>query len=98
MARTSNKYPPVLIELAEHLQASLVREGVKPEVADRVAFNAAEWLRITFAKAKFYVPLGYKHELQIRDWEIYSNFNGRNQGELCIAYDLTRVRLYQIIQ
>lgn len=44
-----------------------------------------------------YLPKAVSFRSFVRDQQIYTDFNGSNHKELCIKYDLTEPRIYQII-
>lgn len=97
-----SKYPEVLrtmaIELYVHLSNHVKLGQVLPadEIA-LVAFRATEAVRLSHGGFSFYVGKGVTHELSSRDREIYSRFDGSNYDALAKQYDLTEMRVRQII-
>lgn len=45
-----------------------------------------------------YLPKAMAFKAFVRDQQIYAEFNGSNHKALCVKYDLSEPRIYQIIQ
>lgn len=45
-----------------------------------------------------YLPRAVSFKSFVRDQQIYAEFTGNNHKELCMKYDLSEPRIYQIIQ
>lgn len=91
-------YPEMLADLADQVAAKLVTLGVDLEKAADVGFAAAEHIRLHWAGQSFYMPKGVQYVAARRDIEIFEKFNGRNVEILAREYNLTVMRIYQIIK
>lgn len=99
MSAIPENYPAFLAELAAAIATEL-RECVAIEQADAetIGYKVAEHVRANWGGLSTYIPKGDALELDRRDWEIYAKFNGRNYGELALEYDLTEMRIRQIVK
>ena len=60
--------------------------------------KAAEHIRTHWAGQPIYIPKGAAYEFSKRDVEIFNRFNGRNHSALAREYNLTVMRIYQIVK
>ena len=94
-----SKGPELLVDLTEHVAASLkelvsMDEGaarhVAKEVADRMA---AHW-----GGQNVYFPMGLAGKLSRRDRLIYEEFNGTNQSDLARKWGVSLQWIYKIVK
>lgn len=98
MSSTMENYPELLAELASLIGDRLVAAGLDHEFAADVGLQSAEHVRKNYSGQLLYLPKGRKHDEDIRNRQIYSECNGANHSELAARYDLSVVRIYQIIK
>lgn len=91
-------YPELLADMASHLGTLLVEHGIGREKAAEIGLKAAEFLRGHWSGVPFYIPKGSAWELSNRDLEIFEKFNGRNHAALAREYNLSVMRIYQIVK
>lgn len=99
MSAVPENYPPFLAELATAIALEL-RElyPLEEEAAAEIGFKVAEQVRGTLGGIPLYVPKGQAYELAKRDWAIYAKFRGDNYEELALEYNLTAMRIRQIVK
>jgi Mor family transcriptional regulator len=91
-------YPEILADLADQIGQKLVEKRVcDPERAADIGFEAAEHIRRHWGKQPVYIPAGEAYDLSKRDVEIFNRCNN-NHAELAREYNLTVVRIYQIVK
>ena len=66
--------------------------------AAEAALSIAEAARRELGGGRIYVPKGREWELSRRDREIYAKFRGDNYLQLAREYNLTEMRVRQIIE
>lgn len=93
-----SKYPELLSDLADQVALKLVALGVSPEKAAEIGWGVAEHIRAHWSGQSTYIPKGVEYDLSQRDLQIAQEFNGRNHGALARKYDLTEMRIYQILK
>lgn len=91
-------YPELLRDLADQVALKLVEMGVDPEKATDIGFASAEHIREHWGGQPIYLPKGVQYEFSRRDLEVFEKFNGHNHAELAREYNLTVMRIYQIIK
>lgn len=91
-------YPEQLSSLAAFVAELLQTKGMEEKEAADLGFEAAEHVRKNFSGQPLYWPKGVIYESDVRSAQIYDEFNGRNVVELAKKYNLTKVRIYQIIR
>lgn len=91
-------YPELLADLADQVAVKLLEFGIEPERAAEAGFAAAEHIRANWSGQSLYVPKGVEYELSKRDMIIFERCNGRNHEALAREYNLTVMRVYQIIK
>jgi len=97
-----HKYPEVLKTMAVELYVSLsgdaaVRQVLSDDERAALAFRATEAVRRAHGGFSHYFGKGLAYELSVRDREIYRRFSGDNYDALAREYDLTEMRIRQII-
>jgi len=99
-------YPENLRLVAEYLFMQLVEDEdvvelpINPARLARLALLAlrlAERLSAELGGMNFYFNKGIRYRASMRDREMFARFNGRNFDELARAYNLTPMRVRQII-
>lgn len=96
--RYGEGYPELLADLADQVGIKLVESGIEIARAAEIGWSVAEHVRQHWSKQSLYLPKGVKYELSRRDMEIFNRFNGTNHAQLARDYDLTPMRIYQIIK
>jgi Mor family transcriptional regulator len=91
-------YPELLADLADQVAAKLVETGIDVERAAEIGFATAEHVRINWSGQSLYLPKGVQYQLSRRDVEIFERFDGTNHGALAHEYNLTVMRIYQIVK
>jgi Mor family transcriptional regulator len=79
-------------ELAAGLRTQI---GLLPEYAHQWAGLLAAYLRLRLGGQQIYITAPSKAE---RDAAIYREFDGTNAGDLMRRHDVSRSRLYQIVE
>jgi Mor family transcriptional regulator len=94
-------YPERLREVAHHLFDALLREdslrGLDRRVLAEMALKQTEHLSMEMGGGNFYMHKGLAFRLTLRDREMCRKFNGRNYGALAKEYNLSEMRIRQII-
>lgn len=99
MSANAEKYPELLADLAAQIGQYLVDKAeFDPEKAAEIGFETAEHVRRHWGGGSAYFPKGVAYELSKRDYAIWSEFNGRNVTMLAKQYQLTEMRIYQIVK
>lgn len=91
-------YPELLQDLADQVGLKLVELGVDPEKAAEIGFASAEHIREHWGGQPLYLPKGMQYEFSRRDIEIFDKFNGRNHAALAREYNVSVMRIYQIVK
>lgn len=91
-------YPELLADLADQVAIKCVSLGIDPGQAADIGWQCAEHIREHWGGGGLYMPKGVAYELSQRDARIYQQFNGTNHTALARQYDLTEMRIYQIIK
>lgn len=84
-------------DAATKLQASLAAHGVGGEKSAYIAVAVVDDLRKHWGGLSVYVPQGIAARHRKRNRAIFSEFNGRNYSELALNYELSEMRVRQII-
>lgn len=90
-------YPEILQDMADKAAVFLVGEGLPDDRAREVGRKLAEHIRQEWGGQMQYIPKGMLFELSQRDMEIFEKFRGDNYSQLAREYDLTEVRVRQIV-
>lgn len=99
MADTATQgYPELYADLADQVAAKLTDYGVNVEHAAEIGMGVAEHIRAHWSGQDIYFPKGIGYELSRRDVEIFELFNGRNVQALARKYNLSVIRIYQIVK
>lgn len=91
-------YPELLADLADQVAAKLAENGIELERAADIGLAVAEHIRANWSGQSLYLPKGERYELSRRDMEIFERFNGTNHEPLAREYNLTVMRIYQIVK
>jgi Mor family transcriptional regulator len=95
-----DSYPEVLADIARTIHEVLMldpRTKLAHQVAAEVALSVAEHVRKNIGGVATYIPRGMIYELTLRDREIWKDFKGDNYAALARQYDMTEMRVRQII-
>lgn len=95
---TASAYPELLADLAAQIGEHLVEFGITRDQAAEIGLKTAEHIRGHWAGAPIYIPKGAAYEFSRRDLVIFEKFNGRNHAALAREYNLTVMRIYQIVK
>ncbi len=93
------EYPEVLADMAQSIAAS-VRKNLPELPMERVvdvALGATEFVRIKHGGGAIYLGKGESYENSLRDKEIWALFKGNNYLQLAKQFDLTEMRVRQIV-
>jgi len=93
-------YPEVLADIARQIYTSLredPRVKLPHPVAAEVALSVTEHVRKNIGGVSMYIPRGRAYEASQQDKLIYREFRGDNYHELARKYDLTEMRVRQIV-
>lgn len=91
-------YPEALALIANAAYMWLTgRLKLDHQTANEGALAIAEAARRELGGGNHYIPKGTDWELSRRDREIYAKFHGNNYDLLAREYDLTEMRIRQII-
>lgn len=91
-------YPELLQDLADQVGLKLVELGVDPEKAAEIGFASAEHIREHWGGQPIYLPKGAQYEFSMRDMQVFERFNGHNHAALAREYNLSVMRIYQIVK
>ena len=94
----STAYPELLADLADQTALQLVERGIDRQIAVDIGFAVAERIREHWGGQPIYLPKGVQYEFDKRDIEVFERFNGRNHSALAREYNLTVMRIYQIVK
>lgn len=93
-----DSYPEVLADIARTVHERLmVRARLAHQDAAEIALDVAEHVRKNIGGVATYIPRGLSYELSLRDRQIWSEFKGDNHAELARRYDMTEMRVRQIV-
>jgi Mor family transcriptional regulator len=93
-------YPEVLADIARTVHEQLMEHPklrLAHPIAAEVAMSVAESVRKNIGGVATYIPRGTGYDLSQRDREIWTDFKGDNYAELARKYDLTEMRIRQIV-
>lgn len=91
-------YPELLRDLADQVAVKIAELGVDNEKCADIGFAVAEHIREHWGGQPIYLPKGVQYDFSRRDLEVFEQFNGHNHAELAREYNLTVMRIYQIIK
>ncbi len=101
MPLSKKDYPPLLLEVFEVINTSLINNRIDDTLAHEAAIEAAEALINNWKGSHIYIP-GSKYldsfKNSARDKEIMHQFNGKNYDELAIKFGLSHVWIRKIIK
>lgn len=90
----SAAWPAILLELHGVLNNELKKNKIEQDgLALKMVLSIGNYM----GGMQVYLPRGDKLQQQLRDMEIYEQFNGRNIAQLTKRYHLTNKRIYEII-
>lgn len=95
-----DSYPEVLADIARTVHQRLMahpRLKLAHPIAAEVAMDVAEHVRKNIGGVATYIPRGMSYELTQRDRQMWADFKGDNHSELARKYDMTEMRVRQII-
>ncbi len=97
-AKNSSRGPEMLLDLADQA-AEILRDvgNLAPETASELGMTIAKRMAEQWGGRQFYFPKGVWFDLDQRDWQIYSEYDGTNRQEICRRYSISPSRLYQIL-
>lgn len=91
-------YPELLRDLADQVAVKIAELGVDVEKCADIGFAVAEHIREHWGGQPIYLPKGVQYDFCMRDLQVFERFNGHNHAELAREYNLTVMRIYQIIK
>ena len=93
-----DKWPALIVEIIDLLKTARVSQGATEDQAKSEALDLTELLCKTFGGMQVYLPKGRQLEVAVRNKKIWNDFTGDNVPNLTIKYDLTQVRIYEILK
>ena len=93
-----NRWPSLLVEVIEVMQAELLRQNFAEDKANKTASKLVGVMAHYFGGKSFYLPAGDKIKEALRDAQIYQEFNGKNVPELIKKYRLSESTIYAILR
>lgn len=91
-------YPEIFADLAAQIAVILIEQGIDVEKAADIGLAAAEHIRGHWSGQSIYLAKGDRYDISRRHFEIFEKCNGRNHEQLAREYNLTVVRIYQIVK
>lgn len=92
------QWPEALTFMAEHVEHALIELGYQKMQAVRLANVVLTRLAFGCGGRTFYLPRGDALKKQMRDREIWHQFDGRNVDALARHYKLTQMQIYTILK
>ncbi len=93
-----NRWPSLLVEVIDVMQAELLRQNFAADKAKTTASKLVGVMAHYFGGKSFYLPAGDKIKEALRDAQIYQDFNGKNVPELVKKYRLSESTIYAILR
>ncbi|AXN95985.1 Mor transcription activator family protein [Pasteurella multocida] len=93
-----NRWPSLLVEVIDVMQAELIRQKFEEDSAKLTASKLVGVMAHYFGGKSFYLPAGDKIKEALRDVQIYQDFNGKNVPELVKKYRLSESTIYAILR
>lgn len=93
-----NRWPSLLVEVIDVMQAELIRQKFEEDSAKLTASKLVGVMAHYFGGKSFYLPAGDKIKEALRDAQIYQEFNGKNVPELVKKYRLSESTIYAILR
>lgn len=93
-------YPEVLADIAREIHERLMthpKAKLAHADAAEVALYVAEHVRKNIGGVMTYIPRGHMYEISVRDRQLYEDFTGDNFHVLAHKYNLTEMRVRQIV-
>ena len=88
-------------ELYNDLQTQVIQclgeAGIDPALARLISVRVRHHMATHWAGQQIYFPKDLSSELEPRNQQIWSDFNGKNYNELSRKYGLTTQQIYKII-
>lgn len=92
-------YPEALGLIANAAYTQLVeRLKLDHQTAAEIALSIAERARKELGGGHQYIPKGRDYDLSRRDRQIYAKFHGDNYTQLAREFELTEMRIRQIVE
>lgn len=99
MSDFRSKGPELLVDLTEHVAASLVElVSMEDEAAKHVAREVTDRMAAHWGGQNVYFPMGLAGRLSRRDREIFEAFNGTNHSDLARRYSVSLQWIYKIVK
>lgn len=93
-----NRWPSLLVEVIDVMQAELIRQKFEEDSAKLTASKLVGVMAHYFGGKSFYLPAGDKIKEALRDVQIYAEFDGKNIPELIRKYRLSQTTIYAILR
>lgn len=94
----TNRWPTLLVEVIDVMQAELQRQQFAETQAKLTASKLVGVMAHYFGGKSFYLPAGDKIKEALRDVQIYQEFTGNNVRELIKKYRLSESTIYAILR
>ena len=99
MGDLRSKGPELLVDLTEHVAASLVElVSMEGEAARHVAQEVADRMAAHWGGQNVYFPMGLAGKLSRRDRQIFEEFTGTNHSDLARKYAVSLQWIYKIVK
>lgn len=96
--REEPDYPPILLEMAELVEAQLVKAEVPAPQAAAVAETLAEHMRERYGGQNIYLPKGEAARSRRRRAQMWAEFTGDNYRDLARKFGMSLQYCYQQIR
>lgn len=93
-----SNYPELLSDVSDDLFKRLKDAGLDEQQSRKTAFEHVEFIRKHWGGQPIYIPKGMAHDLTERDMALFKEFNGHNHNELARKYNISVVRVYQLLK
>lgn len=88
----------MLVDIAEQVEERLLALGYANDEASSMGWDVTRRLNDHWGGGLLYICKGLHYEIERRDLEIYSRFNGDNHEWLASEYNLTVQHIYRIVK
>ena len=96
--RGRDRYPELLLDLADQAQHHLVQHGIDATVAEKISWELAEHIRHAWGGVMNYIPKGMLYEITQQHRQIWAEFAGDNHQALALKHDMSVQHVYRIVK
>lgn len=98
MTKKPTKKPELIAFLQDTVKAILKDRGISSEQSEEIAVEVADQLSFEWGGAMIYVPKATANLLALRNEKIIAEFNGSNQAELRMKYNVSLQWIYSLLR